>query len=933
MLGSSNAMKAKICGDGRCRLFTSKLFSKTLNSAINESDPRSIVNDTGFDIMRSKLYENKTSDMQDQDIHFEFVDMIVQTALFHKAIDKSSSSAGPKGAIKDGIEAGTSTLFASTDSLGLTVGAPLVVFGGAGGAVPMNNVVVAPGTTTGEILALVSGALFVNSKPAAAGGAAVAQPDFDSVRTVSANYQLSGANTNFENFCEKLADAIYAKVVSGNVDNAIQKLGTNLNGAGAGLAAEAKKNALKNLSDGLVNAFKAYYDTLKNTQGMDVNKLYADIVMGMDGFKSTVSRSIYDGVIGTVSKYYDTTFSNLDSSNLAKELWDDIYRNWDSLPADVQDFYNTFAVVMQKVNNQWTEVEQRSYASVAGTVESNKANFRINLKNVDCSTSSGCTTVFSKMIPLLPVKDIGDLWYTNAAGKVTKISTGKWKNQSKRDEIRTAGLFLRNIYNNVYRGNSTSISVPYGSGNETLSLPDKYDKSRSLQYFHIDVDKLVRSRLMYVKEQPLGEAPVPESEDKVYDMITKNIWKRDSAGTLIMTKDGVDTPYGPNDENTTKALKASYSCYSTIVNDNGDKEKCRKYIFECLLDSDANGLSKCIDLLKDKDFFTVATEEIVKMQPLIALRTLQKFGFRVNDEYDGELKMNIKKVESVDHWTKSYMTKKFTDKQVTDAISSNSALRDYLSLIVQYVNANPAILNKNVNGSSDESAGNAKASEYANRLGIRQRIDPGKANGLYDMSVMRTNNSTGFYGSTLKKGVLSINPASGLLRSYDGSYQFNFAPGFVTSAQSGGGSVENYLKRVSDGSVSSAGLIKGLLDISLNEMKQHNKSLDENNEKAIRQKIAQMAQIEMELIRQVKYIDTYNDCLDGMGSGGYSTEVLKVEDLKNLVARCNSLYQKHGCEEQSIMKILQALQKITAGVNSPEISEVDGYRNIDTRGL
>ena len=67
----------------------------------------------------------------------------------------------------------------------------------------------------------------------------------------------------------------------------------------------------------------------------------------------------------------------------------------------------------------------------------------------------------------------------------------------------------------------------------------------------------------------------------------------------------------------------------------------------------------------------------------------------------------------------------------------------------------------------------------------------------------------------------------------------------------------------------------------------------------------------------------------------YSSKVLRVEDLKNLVERCNSLYQKHGTEEQSLMKILQALQKISCGQSGPEISEVDAgsYQPIDTREL
>jgi hypothetical protein len=698
---------------------------------------------------------------------------------------------------------------------------------------------------------------------------------------------------------------------SSNVSDILSRLDSACAKSGGNYNKQQSVDAAKtNLTNVLANVIAGHYTNLSNGSGGDAVANYTSNLAAYNGdLKNAIAQAITGGLVAPLSQGFDIAHTTLEN-NYAKQIWDEIYRNWDSLNEDVKNFYNMYVSVQQKVGSEWRDVS--NYAGVAGDVGARPSEFRLNLKK-----SGDGTTLFSKSVPELPIGSFGRVWFTDAQGTVQSLV-----NITDKD-------FLRKLYDAVYMSTSTDITV----GGTGMKVFDKYDVSHSLQYFHVDVDKIVRARLNYIREQPLAELPVPEDVTEVYDFVTKNTWKRNGSGKLVTSVNGQEVAY--DDINNPK-LKASYNCYSSMLYP-GNQEGCNKYMLECLSNNDPAGLKECLKHLESADFDKVVKEEINNMQPIIALRTLQKFGFRVTDAYDSEMRMQVKKVETVQHWLENYMKSKFGDNETSKTIVDNQSLLRYLTLIVQFVNANPAILNKGVGSVSDESVGNVQTPSYADKLKIRRRIDPAlstKPNGAYDMSVLRGYNATNLYGATLKKPLLGLTP-NGVLRSYDAQYhQFSFNPVFSGVAmQQGGGASDTFLKRVKSGSVVASGYIQSLFEVALRQMKQHNKQLDDSNQKDITAKIAKLGELETDLIKQLKYIETYNECIDGMSD--YNSKSLDMKELEKLVSNCNSLYQKHGTQEQSLMKILHALQKISCGQSGPEISEVDAgsYKQIDTRNL
>lgn len=78
--------------------FFSKLFIKNLSNAINENPADILAHPAALRVMTSLDYEVKAPGMRDNDIHYEFTDFIIKTALFHRKIDPSVFARGAIGA-------------------------------------------------------------------------------------------------------------------------------------------------------------------------------------------------------------------------------------------------------------------------------------------------------------------------------------------------------------------------------------------------------------------------------------------------------------------------------------------------------------------------------------------------------------------------------------------------------------------------------------------------------------------------------------------------------------------------------------------------------------------------------------------------------------------------------------------------------------------
>ena len=109
------------------------------------------------------------------------------------------------------------------------------------------------------------------------------------------------------------------------------------------------------------------------------------------------------------------------------------------------------------------------------------------------------------------------------------------------------------------------------------------------------------------------------------------------------------------------------------------------------------GFQKCIDALQNGDFSANMKSLLEKMHPQVAYDTLRYLGFRLVDVpspvVPGE---NVKNVQSFCEWKRNVLSK--ADDKLKNAVNGSNSIQIYLTTLVAYLNANPAILNPNMTG-------------------------------------------------------------------------------------------------------------------------------------------------------------------------------------------------------------------------------------------
>jgi len=93
-----------------------------------------------------------------------------------------------------------------------------------------------------------------------------------------------------------------------------------------------------------------------------------------------------------------------------------------------------------------------------------------------------------------------------------------------------------------------------------------------------------------------------------------------------------------------------------------------------------------------------------------------------------------------------------------------------------------------------------------------------------------------------------------------------------------------------------------------NILKRHNKSIDAKDLESLKNKIQTMGQIEEELSKSLKFIETYARLLSRYGDG--SAETLKLSNLEEMVTAQRNLHKRYISEEQAIIGVFTELQKL-----------------------
>ncbi|AYV77156.1 MAG: hypothetical protein Barrevirus15_4 [Barrevirus sp.] len=653
--------------------------------------------------------------------------------------------------------------------------------------------------------------------------------------------------------------------------------------------------------------------------------------------KEDVSHEVADFIVDTALFH-----RKLDPSGVQKDLNDPtqfkvyshVYRRWANLSPESQAFYNKYMSLLKKdpLSGRWTKVRDVNEMAKA---ENDKSNYRINLEK-----DANGEPIFAQNLPTL-TPEHGRVWYSTNRGLTSyQPHEGVWPGESKfgfgegksdfgksKEEMEGSFVggangknFYREIYNSVYLGRPSEFA------------PGLKTTESNKTHFNINVDNLVRKKMFAISQAEVkeGEQLPPIGEETMFGMIDRDIIKRDASGKLYREIGGQRVYLGAEDEETKRLLKASHACYSTGIKT--DEATCKKFIFECLLSQDPDSLNKCLASLRlGADFFNVATSDIKNIHPVLALRILQQFGFRKYQKYDPQAGQQLWKVESVKHWLENYMAKKFNVKDIRSMIKQPDQhyLMTYLDLLSQYVNANPAILNKGYTGTSEEVVGVYQPSDLGKALGLSVAVDRRSlASDLgrlgANMRLMSASRQPIFvpqqgrqfmatpFGSSLTPGVSMLVPPQmqmgqmGLMMGGGSGHCEQVASIFI---QNNGGSA----------------MLQQFLNSAIQKLERKGKKLNSKDRERIDQYLAKNKEIEKELVKTYCYIDEYNQLLDMFGDTAGAKNLSK-ETLMQLVNRQESLIGKQGTSQQQIMQLFAKLLEVMgeeAGANMEPVKVSD----------
>jgi len=390
----------------------------------------------------------------------------------------------------------------------------------------------------------------------------------------------------------------------------------------------------------------------------------------------------------------------------------------------------------------------------------------------------------------------------------------------------------------------------------------------------------------------------------------ENVVVRDPATKKLMRrgKDGKYVAVGEEDEITKDQLRAAHKCYGTGYQDD---KNCKNFMFECLLSQDAGALQACLSKWANdsanngKSLFELQQEDIKNLHPVLALRILQQFGFRKYRVFDEVAGGQLYKVESVKHWLHNFMATKFDQAEVQKMFhdgKTNTILK-YLDLVSQFVNANPAILNKDYSGSSAEAVGKQPVSEYARKLGLNQYIPV-------------TSRSAVSYDFNRLRGYLQAKPMRAPFQLSASNVSFPFGsmmtPGAGVGLLQGGGSKCDYVIKAftQAGNTTGAQLMEHYLNSIILDLQKKGKTLATKDSDNLKAQLKKLAETETSLIRTLCFIDEYNRLLATLGD--YSSKTVTLNEINSckFAERYNLLDGKYHSTENLLLEVIAKIQNL-----------------------
>jgi hypothetical protein len=463
----------------------------------------------------------------------------------------------------------------------------------------------------------------------------------------------------------------FKKGMAAFIDTMLNKLGFGSRGA--------MYTSLNNARTG--PAVKALFDTLNMNE---LSKVLVD----------TIVNEATEELKNQAKSWGYTTHKDITSGTENKSFCKHVLSSWDTLTLDEQRFFKSQLSIFEEstgargalgvgaLHEEDDLLKNESFMAKfaqGGHASCNTDQYRVNMKK---AVKGQRRTVFSSTLPYVSDK-ITELSYTDVAGKTRKLSRNEF-----------TGEVLREIYDDVFYGKPVEVTNHNGRKTQLTNQPPNVWGGDKKQQWNHNFQMIIDGILSHHKKSPMAVGPSANLEETLTELDTGMVWLVDGNGLYRMVNGNKvtydDWKTKANCDNT-MALKQSASFTNP---------QCEE-VAKCILRTPEK-LGSCLDQLKSDEMWEVARDGFEKMDPNIAVEILNAFrvrGTTTTATDRNRNRMEIIQPVSYTNWVESVLndpneTVSGWDRDLKDRLKKNSKLMNYIRGVIDFVRANPTILNQ-----------------------------------------------------------------------------------------------------------------------------------------------------------------------------------------------------------------------------------------------
>lgn len=335
-------------------------------------------------------------------------------------------------------------------------------------------------------------------------------------------------------------------------------------------------------------------------------------------------------------------------------------------------------------------------------------------------------------------------------------------------------------------------------------------------------------------------------------------------------------------------------CYSTGINAN--RQECMKLLQKCFINASGD-LSSCTnELLNNVSALSnVSAEDVAQMNPQVAFKILSNLKFQGEHKHDMVSGRKLLKVQSFESWLNNIQKDNAVDAGFKKVVSEYKAVRDYLTMVIDFVNANPSILNKDYAGVSDQANGMRTGYNLENR-------------NKYGHVYFQTNYNLKSLSDVadrvkVNRAKLALVPVSGQLLTVGG---------YPLQQLGGGGDVfgKDHLK-----GDSGAATLNNIYLTNLGKLQNAGKDLSTHTKEVIQKEISNLLKTEAKVVKILNYLNRYTTAMRIAKDLAPEKHLTMDSIVRDLETKYNNILDRKERRELNLVSILEALVNAVSELN------------------